>query len=160
VYKNDGLAKQLVKNNMIGVYSASSANYQYKDDVMNMASDMFIAKYGGELNLYAMLLYFANYILEYKGTYKEFDMQDILQQCGKKFLPWWRSKVIAYEVPEEKTDDNETGLKGTEAKIWMIAQRIKNGQTTEDVKRCTLYKYGWLTDEEIEQAKQLAIETF
>lgn len=159
VYNHNGLAKLVVKNNMIGVYSASSATYQYKDDVMNMVADMFIAKFGGELNLYAMMLYFANYLLEYKGTYKEFDMQDVLQQCGKKFLPWWRSKVQSYQ-PQNDDEKEKYQLKGRDAKIWMIAQRIKEGQTVEEIKRCSLYKYGWLTDEEIEQAKQLAIETF
>lgn len=161
VYNHNGLAKLVVKNNMIGVYSASSATYQYKEDVMNMVADMFIAKFGGELNLYAMMLYFANYLLEYKGTYKEFDMQDVLQQCGKKFLPWWRSKVQSYQPQtDNEEDESNTGLVGQEAKIWMIAQRIKEGQTVEEIKMCNLCKLGMLTDDEIEQAKQIAIETF
>ena len=159
VYNHNGLAKLVVKNNMIGVYSASSATYQYKEDVMNMVADMFIAKFGGELNLYAMMLYFANYLLEYKGTYKEFDMQDVLQQCGKKFLPWWRSKVQSYQ-PQTDNEEEKYQLKGRDAKIWMLAQRLKEGQTVDDLRKCNLYKLGMLTDGEIEQAKQIAMESF
>lgn len=159
-YYGTGVALELLRNQMVGVYTISTAKTIYDSQAMNIAADIFISKYGQQCSMYALMLYFGNYLTEYKSSYGQFDMQDILQMFGKKFLPWWRSKVVPFEVPEEKTDDNETGLKGTEAKIWMIAQRIKNGQTTEDVKRCTLYKYGWLTNEEIEQAKQLAIETF
>ena len=159
-YYGTGVALELLRNQMVGVYTISTAKTIYDSQAMNIAADIFISKYGQQCSMYALMLYFGNYLTEYKSSYGQFDMQDILQMFGKKFLPWWRSKVVPFEVPEEKKDDNETGLRGTEAKIWMIAQRIKNGQTTEDVKRCTLYKYGWLTDEEIEQAKQLAIEKF
>lgn len=164
VYNHKGLAKQVVKNNMIGVYSASSATYQYKDDVMNMVADMFIAKYGGELNLYAMMLYFANYLLEYKGTYKEFDMQDVLQQCGKKFLPWWRSKVQSYQ-PQTDNEEEKYQLKGRDAKIWMLAQRLKEGQTVDDLRKCNLYSLSLnsdlaVTEKDLEEAKRIAMESF
>ena len=164
VYNSTGLAKQVVKNNMIGVYSASSATYQYKDDVMNMVADMFVAKYGGEMNLYAMMLYFANYLLEYKGTYKEFDMQDVLQQCGKKFLPWWRSKVQIYQ-PQNDDENERYQLKGRDAKIWMLAQRLKEGQTVDDLRKCNLYSLSLnsnlaVTEQDLEDAKRIAMESF
>ena len=110
--------------------------------------------------MYALMLYFGNYLTEYKSSYGQFDMQDILQMFGKKFLPWWRNKIVPYEVPDTKAEDTDGELVGQEAKIWMIAQRIKNGQTVEEVKKCNLYKLGMLTDGEIEQAKQIAIETY
>ena len=164
VYNHNGLAKLVVKNNMIGVYSASSATYQYKEDVMNMVADMFIAKFGGELNLYAMMLYFANYLLEYKGTYKEFDMQDVLQQCGKKFLPWWRSKVQCYQ-PQNDNEEEKYQLKGRDAKIWMLAQRLREGQTVDDLRKCNLYSLSLnsdlaVTEQDLEDAKRIAMESF
>lgn len=164
VYNNQGLAHQIVKNNMVGVYSASTANYSYRDDMMNLVSDMFIAKFGGELNLYAMMLYFANYLLEYKGTYKEFDMQDILQQCGKKFLPWWRKNVQCYQPEKPKVEDAQ--LVGRDAKIWWLAQRLKNGETVEDLKRSVLYRFREssdalaITEKDLEEAKNIAMDSF
>lgn len=164
VYNHNGLAKLVVKNNMVGVYSASAATYAYKDDMMNIAAEMFVAKYGGEINLYAMLLYFANYLLEYKGTYKEFDMQDILQQCGKKFLPWWRKNVQCYQPEQPKVEDAQ--LVGRDAKIWWLAQRLKNGETVEDLKNSVLYRFRvssdalTITEQDLEEAKNIAMDSF
>ena len=159
VYNNQGLAHQIVKNNMVGVYSASTANYSYRDDMMNLVSDMFIAKFGGELNLYAMRLYFANYLLEYKGTYKEFDMQDILQQCGKKFLPWWRSKVQQYQ-PKDEAGKGEDAVVGHEALIIMLGNRLLHGETLVQLRDGFLYKNGTVTEELLQQAQQYAEEHF
>lgn len=159
-YYGTGVALELIRNQMVGVYTISTAKTMYDSNAMNIAADLFISKYGKQCCMYALMLYFGNYLTEYKSSYGQFDMQDILQMFSKKFLPWWRNKVVPYEVPKEKEEKNDSELEGQEAKIWMIAQRIKNGQTVEDVKRCNLYKYGMLTDGEIEQAKQIAIETY
>ena len=159
-YYGTGVALELIRNQMVGVYTISTAKTMYDSNAMNIAADLFISKYGKQCSMYALMLYFGNYLTEYKSSYGQFDMQDILQMFSKKFLPWWRNKVVPYEVPKDKEEKNDSELEGQEAKIWMIAQRIKNGQTVEDVKRCNLYKYGMLTDGEIEQAKQIAIETY
>ena len=159
-YYGYGVALELLRNQMVGVYTISTAKTIYDTNAMNLAADLFIGKYGKHCSMYALMLYFGNYLTEYKSTYGQFDMQDILQQFGKKFLPWWRGKLNTEYETEQMEDESNTGLVGQEAKIWMLAQRLKEGQTVDDLRKCNLYKLGMLTDGEIEQAKQIAMESF
>ena len=60
----DGVAKQIVRNQIAGVYSLCTARDQYNSSGIDMAADIFIAKYGHECTLYAMMVYFGNYMTE------------------------------------------------------------------------------------------------
>lgn len=160
VYEHDGLAKQVVKNNMIGIYSASTASYSYKDEMMNIVSDLFVAKYGGECNLYGMMLYFANYLVEYKSTYQTFDMQDILQQFGRKFLPWWRSKLENNTANGKDIDSDSSTLKGRIAMIAMLGQRLIQGDKIADIKNSNLMKFGYASESDLPDIIKYAEEHF
>lgn len=158
LYEHDGLAKMVVKANIIGIYSVSMASFTYKDESMNITADLFVAKYGGELSMYAMMLYFANYLMEYKTSHSAFDMQDILQQCGKKFLPWWRDKLsnLENDRPKEKVK----GLIGRDAKIAMLGERLIKGQTLDDIKKCNLYRFGYTNDKDFPDIVEYAQNNF
>lgn len=164
-YGMKGLAAKIVMNNMVGVYSESSARDMYKEETMNLNSAKFVAVYP-ECNLYAMLLYFARYSINYKSTYQLFDIVDIVKQFELKFLPFWRKKVQPYGLNKEK-DEDENELVGKPALIWLLAQRLREGQNVDDLRNCTLYKMNEpklnrfiITEEDIQQAVKLAIETF
>lgn len=157
LYNNKGLAAMIVKGNIIGIYSMSMASYQYKDESMNMTSEMFVARYGGELGMYAMLLYFANYITEYKSSYNAFDMQDVLIQCGRKFMPWWRGKIGSLEQEEKKP---VSGLVGREAKIAMLGSRLISGATVDDLRNCNLFKFGYANEQDLQDAIEYAQNNF
>lgn len=158
VYHVDGLAKQIVRNQIAGIYSLCTARDQYNTQGVDMASDLFLAKYGKQCTLYAMMLYFGNYLVEYKSSYAQFDMQDILQQFGKKFLPWWNSQQ---KSPSEFIEQKQTeSLVGTQAMHRMFADRLINGATLDDIRNSNLFKLGYCKEEDLAQIQRIAEECF
>lgn len=155
VYR-DGVAKQIVRNQIAGVYSLCTARDQYNSGGIDMAADIFIAKYGHECTLYAMMVYFGNYMTEYKQSYAQFDIQDILQQFGKKFLPWWRRRL----EPECPKAESAGKLTGTDALYRMLADRLLEGQTLDDIRQCSLFKWGFVKEEDLPRILEIAQECF
>lgn len=138
---------------IVGIYSMSTAREAMNTQAANLAAELFIAKYGNQCTLYALMVYFANYLTEYKGSYAPFDVQDILMQFSKKFLPSWRQRLAGVSEPNDAEDaDNEP--KGIDALYLMLRNRIREGETEEQLKRGYLYNSGIITDTMIAKAKQ------
>lgn len=159
VYHTDGLAKQIVRNQFVGVYSMCTAKDPYNTNSLEIAADLFIAKYGKQCTMYAMMMYFGNYITEYKSSFAQFDMQDILQQFGKKFLPWWNSQQ---EDPSQYKEQKqlESGLTGRDALVQLLASRLQNGETLDDLRNSNLFKLGFCKEEDLAEIQKIAMETF
>lgn len=158
VYQTKGLAKQIVRNQIAGIYSLCTARDQYNTNGVDMASNLFIAKYGKQCTLYAMMLYFGNYLTEYKSSYAQFDMQDILQQFGKKFLSWWNNQL---EDPSAmKQIEHTDALKGRDALYRMLADRLLEGQTFDDIRQSNLFRLGFVKEEDLSHIQKLAEECF
>lgn len=155
VYR-DGVAKQIVRNQIAGVYSLCTARDQYNSSGIDMAADIFIAKYGHECTLYAMMVYFGNYMTEYKQSYAQFDIQDILQQFGKKFLPWWRQRL----EPERPKTETTAKLTGMDALYRMLADRLLDGQTLDDIRQCSLFRWGFVKEEDLPKILEIAQDSF
>lgn len=132
----------------MGIYGMSASKETFSDQNANIAADLFISRYGNECSLYMMALYFAGYIMDYKGTFSPFDIQDILLQFRAKFLPWWNSRLDAIQYAESNSDNGEPA--GTEALIIWLNNAIKNG---ENVRNGGLYKLGMLTEDMIQKAE-------
>ena len=157
VYKTEGVARELVKNQLVSIYSMSTAKEPYNHGAAAMAADVFIAKYGHRCTLYAMMIYFANYLTEYKSSYSQYDVQDILQMFGRKFLPWWNARAARFHGEQEE----DTGkLVGKPALIAWFARRILDGETTDDLRKSALYEMGVVSDKEIDEAVKYAQERF
>ena len=157
VYKTEGVARELVKNQLVAIYSMSTAKEPYNQGAAVMAADVFIAKYGHRCTLYAMMIYFANYLTEYKSSYAQYDVQDILQMFGKKFIPWWSAKAARYQ---EKTEGDNGKLVGKPALISWFARRILEGETTDDLRKSALYEMGIVSDKDIDEAVRQSEEMF
>lgn len=158
IYHTQGLAKQIVRNQFVGVYSMCTAKDAYNQNSLDLAADLFIAKYGRQCSMYAMMLYFGNYITEYKSSFAQFDMQDILQQFGRKFLPWWQSQL---ESPSDhKQIEVQTGLTGREALVEMFADRLRNGAKLDDIRNSNLFRLGFCKEEDLAEIQRIAMETF
>lgn len=155
VYR-DGVAKQIVRNQIAGVYSLCTARDQYNSSGIDMAADIFIAKYGHECTLYAMMVYFGNYMTEYKASYAQFDIQDILQQFGRKFLPWWRQRL----EPERPKQESTAKLTGMDALYRMLADRLLDGQTLDDIRQCSLFRWGFVKEEDLPKILEIAQDSF
>ena len=149
VYHQFGTAQMIVKSQFVGIYSMSTAREELNQQASNLASDIFISKYGNDCTLYGLMLYFANYLTEYKSSYAQYDVQDILQQFSKKFLPWWRNKIGIYKT-EDQEPQQETGISIQQMlRIW-----VQEGRTDDDFKNGGLYRIGQITDAMILKARK------
>ena len=153
LYGTDGAAQAIVKAQMIGVYRLCTAREQYNDDAAGMAAGLFVSKYGHECTLYAMMLYFGNYLTEYKSSYAQYDVQDILQQFGKKFLPWWRAKRGRRSASEPSgVSVSQRGVPtGDEALHIHLRRCVREGR---DIRLGGLYRLGIVSDADIERAER------
>ncbi len=152
-YSTPGTAKNIVSGMFIGLYSMTTAKEPYNQQAANLAAELFVAKYGNECTLYGLMLYFANYLTEYKSSFAQYDVQDILQQFPKKFVPWWRQRLSGgSEQPQQSSDTGQP--KGKEALPIMLRSRLCDGESVESIKRGFLYSSGMITDTMISEAEQ------
>lgn len=150
VYEVMGVAQTIIRNLIVGVYSMSTAREPMSQDAVNNAAGLFVAKFGGECTLYGAMLYFGNYLTEYKSSYAQFDVQDILQQYGKKFVPWWRAR-LSRAANEETQRKVISGPHGQEALKLYVRAEIEVGR---DLKGGFLYQSGFITDAMIAEAEK------
>ena len=158
LYHAPGAATNIIKGHIIGVFGLTNAREQINAQAANLASSMFVAKYGGYCTLYDTMLYFANFPVEFKQSFSAFDIQDILQQFFKRYLPWKRSKL---QINSEDTQETP-GCGGlfNALVLWMMA-----GDSDADIRAGGLYAMGRVTDKMIEDAraeyhKRMAGEVF
>ena len=55
---------------------------------------------------------FAKYLTDYKSSYGQFDLVDVLRQCGKQFVPKWRDRLGRLRERENKLSEGfcEVGI--------------------------------------------------
>lgn len=138
-----GTAKIMVCNNLIGIYSVAKPSESINRETIDRAAQLFVGKYGTDITPFGMLYYFANYLLEYKNSYSPFDLQDVLRQCGKVFMPWWQSRLARINTPKAEQGVKETGT----AALYSYLRReyVAKGR---DIRESALYQYGRITEEE------------
>lgn len=152
MYINSNLSEQIVKNNIIGIYSFSGGREPLDDNATWMAANMFVAKYGHSCTPHDMLVYFANYNLEFKEGYKDFDKVDILRQYGRKFQSWWMRKLENIQDTKEDKAKPVQATSGYDNKLIYLASLIRDAdidEYTKIIKETNLYKMGFVKDEEI-----------
>lgn len=88
----EGISAQLVENNIRGIFTLARPHEPINDAAVAHVAQLFVAKFGTELSVFAVLLYFAQYLTDYKSSYGQFDLVDVLRQCGKQFVPKWRAR--------------------------------------------------------------------
>ncbi len=149
IYHCGGVAQNIVRNQLVGLYQMTTAKEQYNVNAANIAADLFIAKYGHECTLYDIMLYFGNYITEYKSSFAQFDTQDILMQYNKKFLPWKRARLGQQQDDTPKLENKApTGKEGLET--W-LRKAINEG---ENVRQGGLYKMGFVKEADVQRIEK------
>lgn len=149
VYNRKGLAKEIVKCQLAGVHAMSSSREQLNPQACTLAAEVFISKYGHQCSLYIMLLYFASYMTEFKTSYAAFDLQDIILQFHKKFLPWLRCKLGAIQTDGQEQERERSVTLEQMLRIW-----VREGRTDEDFRQGGLYGIGRITNEMIRKARR------
>lgn len=156
LYGSRGLAKRLVYNNLVGMFKLAEPREPLNESSIEMTAGMFVAKYGAELSVFGMMYYFASYLTEYKSSYGRFDMQDVLRQCGRAYLPWWRNRMGRLE--DARSQREEEGQRG-KAALWAYLRREYVGKG-RDVRESALYQYGRITEKEcqmIESGEEIVL---
>ena len=146
-YYDKSTSTELVVNQYKGLHDLTSATV-FNEKGVRMAADLFLCSYEHELTPYSLMLYFGRYSL-YKQSYRDFDLQDILQQCRKKFIPWWsqmRAQLADQQAPEEQ---QTKGIPLQE----MVLRWVREGRTDESFHEGGLYQIGSITDAMIGQAR-------
>ena len=144
-YYITGTAKSIVCNNLIGVLSISRPTENFNRDAIEQAAELFVGKLGTDITPYGVLDYFANYLMEYKNSYVQFDLQDLLRQCTKVFLPRWQKRL----VPEQNTTEN---LSSKEVGTPALYRYLRREYTAKgrDIRESAVYKSGIINDNELE----------
>lgn len=146
LYHTPGAAQSIIRGMLIGLYSLTTAREEYNAQAANLASGMFVSKFGNYCSMYDVMLYFGGYILTYKNSYGQFDIVDVLQQFSRKYLPWKQSKL---QINSEDTQETP-GCGGlfNAIVLWMM-----KGDSDEDIKKTAFYQMGRITDKMIEDAR-------
>lgn len=142
VYK-EGTAQSIIRNLISGLYSMSLTKEKMPYEAANNAAALFVAKYGHQCTLYGVMLYFGNYSTEYKSSFAQFDVQDVLQQFSKKFLPWWHSRQTREENSKATIKSEDTKPRGKEALKIYIKKILSEGG---DIRAGGLYRMGQIKE--------------
>lgn len=138
-YHTDGLALQIVKAQFVGIHQISGSREPAPKSA-DLAAKMFIGKYGQTCTPFDMMVYFANYPLDYKTTFAMYDVQDILAQYAKKYLVWKRTQRQEQPQAEEEEEQQQASGKpvGYEAFLLFAAE-----QTPEYLRESPTYRIGF-----------------
>jgi len=147
LYNANGLALSILYQNIEGLYTLAMVkndNAEERTRVINLASNMFFTKFGSQCSLYAMAIFFANYLSEFKTSFSAFDVQDILKAYKSRFVQWWEQKreraLREYRASIHDDDGQPVGL---EALTLWLREAVENG---EDVRAGGLYRLGYVTE--------------
>jgi hypothetical protein len=143
----EGLAVTVVVNNIVGLFAVSRPREPLYREAIQQTARLFVGKYGSQLSMFAMLLFFADYLTDYKGSYGQFDLPDVLRQCGKSFLPTWRSRYDRQQRQRSPLDDIRAREVGKPALLSYLRRAyIDRGL---DFHEAPVVKLGFLTPSEI-----------
>lgn len=149
-YYDKSTSAELVVNQYKGLHALTSATV-FNDKGVRLAADLFLANYENQLSPYSLMIYFARYSGAYKTTYRDFDTQDILQQCGKKFIPWWNT-LKAQRTDLQAPEAEELLTKGIPLEE-MVLRWVREGRTDQSFREGGLYRIGSITDAMIAKAR-------
>lgn len=114
----------LVAQNLMGLVRVCGTGTLFSSQEVTTQAGLFAGRYGHTCSLYAMGVYFATYLSDWKGQYSSaYDIRDILQQFPK-FMDWWRGvgSDPRKTAPEPKREKYE-GLKALGVYLRALALR-------------------------------------
>ncbi len=137
----DGLAVHIVKNNLVGLFSVTRPRDPLCVQAIELTAKMFVGKYRAELSVYGMQHFFATYLTDAKNSYSQFDLTDVLRQCGKVYLPRWRDRLeraIRAQQAEslQRQEKNLTGMPALLA--YLKREYVDKGI---DISTCNLFNF-------------------
>lgn len=144
-YYGHSIALQIVKNNLVGLYTVAKPHEFVNEKALELAASIFLGSYGNELPIFGALYYFASYLSRYRSSYTAFDLQDVLRQCDQRFMPQWRIAIHR----AEKSHDTGTGSKEVGKAALITYLRNEYVAKGIDIRTSALYIKGLVTEADI-----------
>lgn len=144
-YYGKSVALQMVKNNLVGLYTVARPHEFINEKALDLAASIFIGSFGCELPVYGILYYFASYLSRYRSSYTAFDLQDVLRQCDQKFMPQWRIAIHR----SEKRNDTDTGTKEVGKAALITYLRNEYVAKGRDIRTSALFQKGLIAEAEL-----------
>ena len=139
------VAFHVVVNNIIGLYTVTRPREPHYKDAIELTARLFVGKYGTQLSIFGMLLFFADYLTEYKSSFGQFDLPDVLRTCGKTFLPKWLERLGR---KERQTNRKEGFEEVGKAALYRYLRREYVGKGI-DIRTSPIVIHGCLTEKEL-----------
>ena len=150
-YYGESVALQMVKNNLVGLYTVAKPHEFVNEKAVNLAASLFLGGFGNELPVFGALYYFASYLTRHRSSYTAFDLQDVLRQCDQKFMPQWRNAIHR----TEKSRDTNAGTKETGRAALITYLRNDYVAKGIDIRTSALYKLGLVKEADIATAESM-----
>ena len=141
------LTSHIVVNNLVGLFSLARPRDPLPMQAVQMTAALFVGKFGNDLSMHGMLYFFANYLCQYKNSYGQFDLPDVLRQCDKVFLPWWRTRIGKIQQQNQQGNCKETGKPALFT--YLRREYIAKGR---DIRTSPLIQMGILSGHDIQRA--------
>lgn len=145
LYYGESIAKQIVRNNLVGLYTVAKPYEFVNEREHNLAAGLFLGNFTTKLSVFGALYYFASYLTNYRNSYSAFDLQGVLRQCEMKFMPYWRRCIHHH--------DNALKMEVKAVETWRAAlftylrrEYVAKGC---DVRASALYEFGALAKEDV-----------
>ena len=139
------VVKSIVVNNIVGLFTIAKPREPLYTEAIELTARLFVGKFGTQLSIFGMLLFFADYLTEYKSSYGQFDLPDVLRSCGKAFLPRWRNRLGRQEQRENSKEGFEEVGK---AALYRYLRReyVSKGK---DIRKAPVVALGCLSEKEL-----------
>ncbi len=141
------LSVNIVVNNIVGIFTITRPREPLYKEAIDLTARQFVGKFGAELSVFGTLLFFADYLTDYKSTYGQFDLPDLLRQCKKSFLPRWRERLGRKEQ-RAKADDGCKEVGKAALFRYLRREYVDRGL---DVRTSPLVRHGILSEKEVQQ---------
>ena len=145
LYYGKSIAKQIVRNNLVGLYTVAKPYEFVNERALNLATGLFLGKFATELSVFGAIYYFASYLTNYRNSYSAFDLQDVLRQCEMKFMPYWR-RCIHHHDNTSKMEFKAVETGRAALFTYLRREYVAKGR---DVRESALYEFGALAKEDV-----------
>lgn len=141
------LAFSVVVNNIVGLFTMGRPREAVLKEPVELTARLFIGKFGNQLSMFGMLLFFADYLTEYKSSFGQFDLPDVLRTCAKTFMPRWNARLgAANKQADAKTKEGCKEVGKPALYRYLRREYVERGI---DVRTSPLVIYGCLTEKEL-----------
>lgn len=95
------LSFSIVVNNIVGLFTVTKPREPHYKEAIEQTARMFVGKFGQQLSIFGMLLFFADYLTEYRSSYGQFWPPSfrLRKGCRARTAPSWAPLPFSASLP-------------------------------------------------------------